>query len=123
MEIFRVSAFGSRHSPAMRPRAPLVLVSLVLGFFPTARAAGADYVADKDTLVYVGTYTDKPASKGIYLFRLQTQNDEVSQNILLVPMGVAAETPSPAFLDVDVRRRVVFAANELGSADGKLNGA
>ena len=38
------------------------------------------------TLVYVGTYTG-PKSKGIYLFRLQTENLEVSQNITLVPLG------------------------------------
>ena len=32
------------------------------------------------TFVYVGTYMG-PKSKGIYLFRLQTENLEVSQNI------------------------------------------
>jgi hypothetical protein len=42
------------------------------------------------TLVYVGTYTGAK-SKGIYLFRLQTQNLEVSQNITLVPLGLAVE--------------------------------
>jgi hypothetical protein len=50
------------------------------------------------TFVYVGTYTG-PKSKGIYLFRLQTENLDVSQNITLVPLGIAAETPNPSFSD------------------------
>ena len=73
------------------------------------------------TFVYVGTYTG-PKSKGIYLFRLQTENLEVSQNILLVPMGVAAETPSPSFLALDARRRWLFAVNELSELDGSPTG-
>src|SRR3989442_10785544 len=72
------------------------------------------YSPARDTLVYVGTYTGgKSASKGIYVFRLQTQNDEVSQNIMLVPLGLAAESPDPAFLELDPHRRLLFAVNEL----------
>ena len=55
------------------------------------------------TLVYVGTYTG-PKSKGIYLFRLQTENLEVPQNVTLVPLGLAAETTSPSFLELDPKR-------------------
>jgi len=47
--------------------------------------------ARKETLVYAGT------SKGIYLFWLQTKNLEVSQNITLVPLGLAADTPNPSY--------------------------
>ena len=46
-------------------------------------------------LVYVGTYTG-PRSKGIYAFRLQTEHLEVSQNVTLAPLGLAAETANPA---------------------------
>ena len=74
------------------------------------------------TFVYVGTYTG-PKSKGIYLFRLQTENLEVSQNITLVPLGVAAETPNPSFIELDLKRRVLFAANELNEFEGKPTGA
>ena len=77
----------------------------------------------KDTLVYVGTYTTGGRSKGIYLFRLQTTNLDVSQNITLVPLGVAAETQSPSFLEVDLKRRLLFAVNEVDSFDGKPTGA
>jgi 6-phosphogluconolactonase len=78
--------------------------------------------ADQETLVYVGTNTG-PKSKGIYLYRLQAKNDVVSQNILLVPMGLAAETPSPTFLALDEKRRLVFAANEVDTYQGKAAGA
>jgi 6-phosphogluconolactonase len=74
------------------------------------------------TLAYVGTFT-KGESKGIYGFRLQTQELEVSQNITLVPLGLAAETPNPAFLEIDPKRRVVFAANDLHEFEGQPSGA
>src|SRR5258705_3950010 len=74
------------------------------------------------TFVYVGTYTNAK-SKGIYLFRLQTENLEVSQNILLVPLGLAVETSSPSFIELDVKRRLLFAVNELDEFEGKATGA
>ena len=56
-----------------------------------------------DTLVYVGTYTGaRSKAKGIYLFRLQTENLEVSQNITLVPLGLAAEAVNPSFIALDL---------------------
>lgn len=79
-------------------------------------------VSPKDTLVYVGTYTG-PKSKGIYHFRLQTSGMEVSQNITLVPLGLAAESPSPSFLELDLKRRLLFAVNELTTYEGKPAGA
>jgi 6-phosphogluconolactonase len=69
------------------------------------------------TLVYVG------GSKGIHLFRLQTSELEVSQNITLAPLGLGAETPSPSFLELDLPRRLLFAVNELDQFEGKPSGA
>src|SRR5215471_2300750 len=74
------------------------------------------------TLVYAGTYT-RGKSKGIYLYRLQTDNLEVSQNITLVPMGLAAETPNPSFLEFDFKRRLLFCVNEIANFEGKPTGA
>jgi 6-phosphogluconolactonase len=88
----------------------------------TAARADEEALSPKDTLAYVGTYT-KGASKGIYVFRLQTTKLDVSQNITLAPLGLAAETPNPAFLEVDAKRRVVFAANDLHEFQGKPSGA
>ncbi len=76
------------------------------------------------TLVYVGTYTaPQGRGKGIYLFRLQTENLEVSQNITLVPLGIAAETSSPSFIALDPKRRLLFAVNETDTFDGQRTGA
>jgi len=75
------------------------------------------------TLVYVGTYTgQKSNSKGIYFFRFQDIGDDVTQNVTLVPLGLAAETPNPSFLEIDTKRRLLFAVNETGEFQGKPTG-
>src|SRR5437867_746082 len=93
---------------------------------PTSKkpsGGGAPRALEKDqTLVYVGTYTG-PKSKGIYLFRLQTENLDVPQNVTLVPLGLAVETPSPSFLELDLKRRLLFAVNELNAFEGKPTGS
>jgi 6-phosphogluconolactonase len=109
------------------PRAVLLAALLATG------SAGAQTEGDSPsssalpadaTLAYVGTQTGtRGQSKGIYVFRLQTRGMEVSQNITLVPLGVAAETPNPTFLELDARRRLLFAVNEIDRFQGKLGGA
>src|ERR1700752_168267 len=75
------------------------------------------------TLVYAGTFTDTPVkSQGIYSFWLRTETNGVSQNTTLVPLGVAAETPNPAFLALYPKRRLLFCANEMQSVGGKPGG-
>ena len=75
------------------------------------------------TLVYVGTYTG-PKSQGIYLFRLQPdRSGGASQNIVLVPLGLAAATANPSFLELDPKRRLVFAVNEVSQFEGRSTGA
>lgn len=76
----------------------------------------------KATLAYVGTYTTGQ-SKGIYLFKLQTKKPEVSQNVLLVPLRLAAEIKSPSFLAVDPKRRLLFAVSEANAIEGQPGGA
>jgi 6-phosphogluconolactonase len=114
-----------RHADYMRPHlAPLVFVSLALILGTAIRAEVAGYNPAKDTLVYVGTYTSgRSTSKGIHVLRLQTQNEDVAQNIQLVPLGLAAEAPDPAFLDLDLKRRRLFAAHEMNSFEGQRTGA
>jgi 6-phosphogluconolactonase len=74
------------------------------------------------TLVYVGTYTGA-VSRGIYVFRLETANLEVPQNVTLVPLGLAAATPSPSFIELDLKRRLLFAVNEINEFEGRPTGA
>ena len=87
-----------------------------------ADSADAGVDRSKETLAYVGTYTGKD-SKGIYLFRLETKNPDVSQNVMLVPLGLAAEMRSPSFLAIDPKRRLLFAVNEMNQFDGQPGGA
>jgi 6-phosphogluconolactonase len=102
---------------AMRGRLVLAAALLAIGLGGSAFAAN-------DWLVYVGTYTGgRTGSEGIYLFRLQTTGLEVSQNITLVPLGLAAATPSPSFLALDAKRRLLFAVNEISQFEGDRAGS
>jgi 6-phosphogluconolactonase len=82
----------------------------------TANSSSAVQPLENGTLAYVGTYTGGK-SQGIYFFRL-----EASQNDLLVPLGLAAEIVSPAFLEIDPKRRLVFAVNETSEFNGQPTG-
>ena len=72
----------------------------------TAKRAGGtgEYIA------YVGTYTTKTASKGIYAFRYDANSGK------LTPLGVAAETPDPSWVAVHPSGKYEYAANEAGKA-------
>ena len=107
----------------LRITAVTLCIGVLLGF--QASAAESDQtvaVNDNKPMVYVGTYTGGK-SKGIYLFTLEKQGNEVSPNVTLVPLGLAAETPSPSFLELDATRHLLFAANEVDSFEGKPTGA
>lgn len=59
-------------------------------------------------LVYVGTYTTKTASKGVYAFRYDANSGK------LTPLGVVAETPDPSFLAIHPSGKYLYAVNEAG---------
>src|SRR5687768_4195073 len=100
-----------------------VLALLLAGLAATAvDAQEAPPLQGKSTLVYIGTHTGDKA-KGIYLFRLQSAGTEVFQNVTLVPLGLAAETVNPTFFEIDVKRRLLFAVNEIDQFEGKPRGA
>lgn len=73
--------------------------------------------AQKDWLLYVGTYTSgKSKSEGIYIYRMNATTGELKRQ------GVASGTPDPSFLAIDPSRRFLYAANETGNFLGKKNG-
>ena len=61
-------------------------------------------------LAYVGTYTTKTESKGIYEYEFDVDTGR------LTPKGVAAETPDPSWLAVHPSGKYLYAANEAGKA-------
>jgi 6-phosphogluconolactonase len=73
--------------------------------------------------IFVGTYTGEK-SKGIYLFHMKTSEDpNIPEFVTMKALGLVAETPNPTFLEVDAKRRVLFAVNEVDSFAGKKSGA
>lgn len=74
-----------------------------------------------ETLVYVGSDVNGEG-QGIYAFWLQTKNLAVSQNITLVPIGLAADTPQVTDLELDSKRRLVFALSAVEEFGGKPGG-
>ena len=66
---------------------------------------------------FVGTYTSKTDSKGIYSFHFDSGTGQ------LTAMAVAATTKDPSFLTVAPNEQYLYAVNELGEFDGKKSGA
>ena len=78
---------------------------------PEKSAARAQYIA------YVGTYTAKTTSKGIYAYRFNVENAQLS------PIGVAAESVDPSFLAVHPNGKYLYVVNEIGNFNGGTGGA
>lgn len=78
---------------------------------PEKPAAKGQYIA------YVGTYTTKTKSKGIYAYRFDAEKGQ------LTSIGVAAETTDPSFLAVHPNGKYLYAVNEIGNFNGGASGA
>jgi 6-phosphogluconolactonase len=80
------------------------LIFSVAGGSAGVRAAGRKY------LVFVGTYTTKTESKGIYAYEFDADTGK------LTPKSVAAETPDPSWVAVHPSAKFLYAANEAGKS-------
>jgi 6-phosphogluconolactonase len=89
--------------------APLLLLSQAQT--PEKPAAKIQYTA------YVGTYTNKTISKGIYAYRFDPEKGQLSS------IGVAVETADPSFLTVHPNGKFLYAVNEVGNFNGGTGGA
>ncbi|HUE43900.1 MAG TPA: lactonase family protein [Candidatus Sulfotelmatobacter sp.] len=89
-----------------------------LGTSKTATAAPAK-AAEKGPfyLVYVGTYTTKQESKGIYAYNFNPATGEFTS------IGLAAETTDPSFVAVHPNGKYLYAVNEIGEFNGQKSGA
>ncbi len=72
--------------------------------------AGADGrpAASHSYLAFVGTYTNKTSSKGIYAYEFDAETGKLSLK------GVAAETPDPSYVVIHPNGKFAYAANEAG---------
>jgi 6-phosphogluconolactonase len=79
-------------------------------FFSNASGAAENPPAGGKYFVYVGNYTAKTESKGIYLFEFSTDTGK------LTAMGLAGETTDPSWVTVHPNGKYLYAANESGKA-------
>jgi len=73
--------------------------------------------SNKPYLVFVGTYTNKTKSKGIYAYLFDPGVGK------LVSLGVAAESADPSFLAVHPSGKYLYAVNEIDHFGGQKSGA
>jgi len=93
---------------------PLVfapVLSVLRAQTPEKPAAKTQYIA------YVGTYTAKTTSKGIYAYRFDPQNGQLSA------IGVAAQSEDPSFVVLHPNGKFLYAVNEIGNFNGGTGGA
>jgi 6-phosphogluconolactonase len=78
--------------------------------FSVAGGSAGMPAANHKYLVFVGTYTTKTESKGIYAYEFDSDAGK------LAPKGVAAETRDPSWVVVHPSGKFLYAANEAGKA-------
>jgi 6-phosphogluconolactonase len=92
---------------------PLLLVCLLFFLSPAA----APQKPNGPYLVYVGTYTTKQSSKGIYAYRFDATTGQ------LTSIGLAAESQDPSFVAVHPNGKFLYAVNEIDNFNGAKAGA
>src|SRR5215831_18463385 len=89
-------------------RITLLLLPFVALFSISAGKSFGEPVRDRLYLVFVGTYTDKTSSKGIYAFDFDSATGK------LIPRGLAAESVNPSWIVIHPDGKFAYAANESG---------
>src|SRR3989442_2335207 len=100
------------HYFPMKITSRILVFSLLLApiIFSVAGGSTDRPAANRKHLVFVGTYTTKTESKGIYAYEFDADTGR------LTPKGVAAETPDPSWVAVHPGGKYLYAANEAGKA-------
>jgi 6-phosphogluconolactonase len=96
--------------------AALLIIAAPLIAFSAARTPVKN-PAPSEYLAFIGTYTSKTDSKGIYAFHFDTATGQ------LTSIGLAAPAQDPSFLTVSANEKYLYAVNELPTFDGKSSGA
>lgn len=94
-----------------------VLIVIAAGTLSSPAQEKAKPPAPKRYLAYVGTYTEKTKSKGIYAFRFDDASGKLS------PIGAVAETTNPSFLTVHPNGKYLYAVNETNKFVDEESGA
>lgn len=94
-----------------------LLIFLAPLLFLTPSRTPAKKSSAHDYLAFIGTYTTKTDSQGIYAFRFDSTTGQ------LTAIGVAAQTQDPSFLTISRNEKYLYAVNELPNFAGKSSGA
>jgi len=94
-----------------------LLLIVVPSLFLSAIASSQKRTPNKPYLVYVGTYTNKSASKGIYVYNFDPGTGK------LTSLGVAAESEDPSFLALHPSGKYLYAVNEIDHFGAQKSGA
>jgi len=94
----------------MKIRRRIFAISLLIApvFFSVGGGSADQPAAKRKYLVFVGTYTTKSNSKGIYRLQFDTATGKLRE------LGVAAETLDPSWVAVHPSGKYLYAANEAG---------
>jgi 6-phosphogluconolactonase len=92
----------------------LLFVVVLPIFFPST---AAPQKTNSPYLMYVGTYTSKESSKGIYAYHFDAATGK------LTSIGLAAESTDPSFVAVHPNGRFLYAVNEVDNFNGMKSGA
>src|ERR1700677_209949 len=88
------------------------------GLFSTLTVhSGQPAAAEKSDLVFIGTYTSKNGSKGIYRAEIDPATGKLSIPVL------AIESSNPSFLAIHPSGKSLYCVNEDGDFEGKKSGA
>ena len=94
-----------------------LLLAAIYGLLFSAAPSPQKHSSNKPYLVYVGTYTNKTNSKGIYAY---TFDPGIGK---LTSLGLAAESEDPSFLAVHPTGKYLYAVNEIDRFGGQKSGA
>ncbi len=100
-----------------RRRFAILLLSAASLLLFAVAASPQKRTPNKPYLVYVGTYTNKTESKGIYAYLFDPGIGKLS------PLGVAAESEDPSFLAVHASGKYLYAVNEIDHFGAQRSGA
>jgi 6-phosphogluconolactonase len=95
----------------------LLVLTAPLAGLSAAQNPHQKHAPQKQYLAYIGTYTTKTSSKGIYAYRFDAASGELST------IGLAAESNDPSFVAVHPSGKYLYAVNEVGNFEGKASGA
>jgi|SRR5712664_336244 len=98
-------------------RVGVKLLLLSAPLFLSSAAAAPKRSQNKPYLVFVGTYTNKTASKGIYAYRFDPGIGK------LTSLGLVAESEDPSFLAVHPSGKYLYAVNEIDHFGAQKGGA